>query len=319
MKTLSTGDTLCIRHHPIVFESIRFPDPVVSAHIEPKSRVEHVKMAEALSKLTKEDPTFKVIQDPMTGQTLVSGMGELHLEILMDRMAREYGVKANLGRPQVAYKETITSVADGEGKYIRQTGGKGQYGHCKVKVEPLKDNKRFEFVNSIKGSVIPKEFIPSIEIGIKEAMEVGILAGFPITNVKVTLTDGSFHDVDSSSISFKIAGSLAFKDAASKAAPVLLEPIMSLVVLVPDEYVGDVVGEINIMRGKIEEMNIRGGSRVIKILVPLVEMFGYASALRTLTQGRGFFSMEFFQYKPTSPPIMEEIIARIEGRIPIHR
>ena len=319
MKTLSTGDTICVRHHPIVFESIKFPDPVVSAHIEPKSRVEHVKMAEALSKLTKEDPTFKVIQDPMTGQTLVSGMGELHLEILMDRMAREYGVQANLGKPQVAYKETITSVAEGEGKYIRQTGGKGQYGHCRVKVEPLKDNKRFEFVNSIKGGVVPKEFIPSIEIGIKEAMEVGILAGFPITNVKVTLIDGSFHEVDSSSISFKIAGSLAFKDAASKAAPVLLEPIMNLVVLVPDEYVGDVVGEINTRRGKIEEMNIRGGSRVIKILVPLVEMFGYASALRTLSQGRGFFSMEFFQYKPTSPPIMEEIIARIEGRIPIHR
>jgi len=317
-KNLSTGDTLCARNHPIVLESIKFPEPVVSAHIEPKSKSEHVKLAEALSKLTKEDPTFIVSQDPMTGQTLVSGMGELHLEVLMDRMAREYGVRANLGKPKVAYKETIKQASEGEGKYIRQTGGKGQYGHCKIKIEPIKKGERFEFVDEIKGGLIPREFILAIKSGIKEAMEVGVLAGFPMTNIKATLIDGSFHEVDSSSLAFKIAGSLALKEAASKANPVLLEPIMSLVVVSPDEYVGDIVGDVNARRGKIEEMEISGSSRVIKILVPLSEMFGYASAIRTLTQGRGVFSLEFYQYQPTSSPVMEEIIARIEGRTPAH-
>jgi elongation factor G len=319
MKNLSTGDSLCLRNHPLILEQIRFPEPVISAYIEPKSKKEHSKLAESLAKLTREDPTFKIMQDPMTGQTLVHGMGELHLEVLMDRMEREFGVRANLGRPQVAYKETITALSEGESKYVRQTGGRGQYGHCKIIVGPLKRGAGYKFVDDTKSGVIPKEFIPSVEKGIKEAMETGIISGFPVTDVKVTLIDGSYHEVDSSSIAFKIAGSLAFKDAVSKANPILLEPIMSLEVVSPDEYLGDIVGDINARRGKIEEMEMRGGSRVIKALVPLEEMFGYATILRTLTQGRGVFSMEFFRYDRIPPPIMEEIIARIEGRIPVHR
>jgi elongation factor G len=319
MKNLSTGDSLCVRNHPVILEAIRFPEPVIAAHIEPKSKIEHVKLAEALAKLTKEDPTFQVKQDPMTGQTLVYGMGELHLEILMDRMKREFGVRANLGKPQVAYRETITDSAEGEGKYIKQTGGRGQYGHCKIEVEPVKGKEAFEFIDNTRGGVIPKEFIPSVKQGVMEAMEMGILAGFPMTDIKITLVDGSFHEIDSSSIAYKIAGSLAFKDAASKAEPVLLEPIMSLEVVSPDEYLGDIVGDINARRGKIEEMEMKGSSRVIKAVVPLEEMFGYATSLRTLTQGRGVFSMEFFQYAPAPGVIMEEIIARVEGRIPAHR
>ncbi len=319
MKNLSTGDTLCLRSRPIILEAIKFPEPVISAHIEPRSKVEHAKLAEALAKLTREDPTFQVKQDPMTGQTLVYGMGELHLEVLMDRMQREYGVKANLGKPQVAYKETITSPGEGEGRYVKQTGGRGQYGHCKIVVEPLKRGSDFEFVDKTRGGAIPKEFIRSVEQGVKEAMEMGILAGYPLTDVKTTLTDGSYHEVDSSSIAYKIAGSLAFKDAAKKAKPVLLEPLMSLEVVSPDEYLGDIVGDINSRRGKIEEMEMRGGSRVIKAVVPLEEMFGYATNLRTLTQGRGVFSMEFFRYSPTPEEVMKEIIARVEGRVPAHR
>ena len=319
MKNLSTGDTLCIRNHPIVLESIKFPEPVIAAHIEPQSKIEHSKLAEALAKLTREDPTFQVRQDPMTGQTLVYGMGELHLEVLMERMKREFGVRANLGKPQVAYKETITSSAEGEGKYIKQTGGRGQYGHCKIVVEPIKGGETFEFIDKTKGGVIPKEFVSSVKKGVMEAMEMGILAGFPMTDVKTTLVEGSFHEVDSSSIAYKIAGSLAFKEAASRAQPVLLEPIMSLEVVTTDEYLGDIVGDINARRGKIEEMEMRGSSRVIKAFVPLEEMFEYATVLRTLTQGRGVFSMEYLQYAPTPKVIMEEIIARVEGRIPAHR
>ncbi|MGB2765387.1 MAG: elongation factor G [Candidatus Aminicenantaceae bacterium] len=319
MKNLSTGDTLCLKNHPIILEPIEFPEPVISAHIEPKSKREHSKLAEALKKLTKEDPTFKVMQDSMTGQTLVYGMGELHLEVLLDRMEREFGVKANLGKPQVAYKETITTVAEGERKHVKQTGGRGQYGHCKVVIEPLKRGVGFEFVDNTKGGTIPKEFIPSVKKGVGEAMETGVLAGFPVTDVKVTVIEGSYHEVDSSSIAYKIAGSLAFKDAASKADPVLLEPVMSLEVVTPDEYIGDIVGDINTRRGKIEKMEMRGSSRVIKAVVPLVEMFGYATTLRTLTQGRGIFSMEFFRYEPTPSQIMDDIIARIEGRISVFR
>jgi elongation factor G len=319
MKSLSTGDTLCVRNHPVILESITFPEPVIAAHIEPKSKIEHSKLAEALAKLSREDPTFQVKQDPMTGQTLVYGMGELHLEVLMDRMKREYGVRANLGKPQVAYKETITVSAEGEGKYVKQTGGRGQYGHCKIVVEPLKGGDPFEFIDRTKGGVIPKEFIPSVKQGVEEAMENGILAGFQMTNVKATLVDGSFHEVDSSSIAYKIAGSLAFKDATSRAEPMLLEPIMNLEVISPGEYLGDIVGDINARRGKIEGMETRGSSRVIKAFVPLEEMFGYATTLRTLTQGRGVFSMEFFQYAPTPELIQEEIIAKVEGRIPAHR
>ncbi len=315
MKSLSTGDTLSSRNHPIVLESIKFPEPVVSAHIEPKSRSEHVRLAEALGKLTQEDPTFKVKKDEATGQTLIYGMGELHLEILMDRMAREFGVQANLGSPQVAYKETITRQAEGEGKYIRQTGGRGQYGHCVVQIEPTGNNNEFIFINAVKEGNIPKEFIPAVEAGIRESMEAGILTGFPVINVKATIVDGSFHEVDSSTIAFKIAASMAFKNAAKKAAPAILEPIMSLEVITPGEYVGDIVGDLNIRRGKIREMGMRGGSRLIKALVPLSEMFGYATALRTLTQGRGLFSMEFLEYRQTSAPVMEAIVARIEGKV----
>ncbi len=318
-KNLSTGDTLCVKHRPIILEPIKFPEPVISAIIEPKSKVEHIKLANALEKLTKEDPTFKVAQDPSTGQTLVCGMGELHLEILMDRMEREYGVKVNLGKPQVAYKETISKKAEGEGKYVRQTGGRGQYGHCRISIEPLARGAGFEFVDKIKGGSVPKEFIPSIQKGIEEAMETGILAAFPVVDVRATLIGGSYHDVDSTAIAFKIAGSLAFKDAASKARLVLLEPIMSLEVVAPDEYLGDIVGDINARRGKIEEMVMRGTSRVIKALVPLEEMFGYATILRTLTQGRGFFSMEFLRYELTPSPVADEVLARIEGRVPVHR
>lgn len=319
MKSLSTGDTLCMRSRPVVLETIKFPEPVIAAHIEPKSRSEHTKLAEALNKLTKEDPTFKVVQDSMTGQTLVKGMGELHLEILMDRIKREFGVQVNTGRPQVAYKETITLPSKGEGKYIRQTGGRGQYGHCRIEIEPLEQAEGFEFIDATKRGVIPKEFIPSVEDGIEEAMEAGSLAGFPVTGVKVTLVDGSFHEVDSSAIAFKIAGSMAFKNAVSHAHPVLLEPLMNLEVVSPEEYLGDIVGDLNSRRGKIEELDVRGGSRVVKAFVPLAEMFGYATSIRTLTQGRGIFSMEFFRYAPTPPPVMEGLIAKMEGRTPVHR
>jgi elongation factor G len=318
MKSLSTGDTICARNRPLVLENIKFPEPVISAHIEPKSRSEHVKLAEALQKLTKEDPTFKVLPDPMTGQTLVHGMGELHLEILMDRMAREFGVKANLGRPQVAYKESITVPSQGEGTYSRQAGGKTQYGHCVVNIEPMERGQRFEFVDGIKEGVIPDEFIASIENGAREAMEAGVLAGFPVVDVRVILTDGSYDEDDSTPIAFKIAGSLAFKEAAAKASPVLLEPTMSLVVLCPDEYLGDIVSDVNARRGKIEEMGMSGGSRQVRAHVPLAEMFGYATILRTLSQGRGVFSMEFLGYKNVPPKVSEGIIARIEGRVPLH-
>jgi len=318
MKSLSTGDTLCARNRSIVLETINFPEPVISAHIEPKSRSEHVKLSDALEKLTKEDPTFKVLPDPMTGQTLVHGMGELHLEVLMDRMAREFGVKANLGRPQVAYKESITVAAQGECKYTRQIGGKTQYGHCVLNIEPMERGQRFDFVEGIKKGVIPDEFIASIEDGVREAMEAGILAGFPVTDVRATLTDGSYDEDDSTPIAFKIAGSLAFKEAAAKASPVLFEPIMSLVVLCPDEYLGDIVSDINARRGKIEEMGMSGGSRQVRAHVPLAEMFGYATILRTLSQGRGVFSMEFMMYDSVPPKVSEGIIARIEGRVPLH-
>jgi elongation factor G len=315
MKNLSTGDTLCAKNRPIVLESIRFPEPVLSVIIEPKSKVEHTKLANALAKLSKEDPTIKILQDPMTGQTLVFGMGELHLEILMDRMAREFGVQANLGKPQVAYKETILKAAEGEAKYIRQTGGRGQYGHCKISIEPLKRGEGFLFVDRIKHGALPKEFISAVHDGVRESLEAGVLAGFPMTDVRTILTDGSYHEVDSTPIAFKIAGSMAFKDAASRAVPVLLEPIMKLEVISPDDYLGDIVGDLNARRGKIEGMEMRGGSRVINALVPLAEMFGYATILRTLTQGRGVFSMEFFEYETTPLQVMEEIVARIEGRV----
>jgi len=319
MKNLSTGDTLCLRSQPIVLESIQFPDPVISATIEPRSKVEHAKLAASLKKVTREDPTFKVAPDPQTGQTLVYGMGELHLEIIMDRLGREFGVQAHLGKPQVAYKETLLKPAEGEGQYIRQSGGRGQYGHCRINVQPLERGKGFVFSDETRGGAIPREFIPSVRDGIREAMEVGVLAGFPVVDVRVTLVDGSWHEVDSTPLAFKIAGSLAFRDAAAKAKPVLLEPLMQLEIVTPEDYLGGIVGDLNSRRGKIEGLEMRGGSRVIRGLVPMAEMFGYATVLRTLTQGRGVFSMEFFRYEVAPAQVSEEIIARIEGRIPVHR
>jgi elongation factor G len=319
MKNLATGDTLCLKSRPVVLESIRFPEPVIMATIEPRSKSEHGKLAVALAKFTREDPTLKVQRDPMTGQTLLRGMGELHLDIVMDRMEREFGVQANLGKPQVAYKETILAAAEGEGKYVRQTGGKGMYGHCRISVEPLPRGRGFEFVDAIRSGAIPREFIGDIETGIRESMEAGLAAGFPLTDLKAVLLDGSSHEVDSNPIAFKIAGSLAFREAGRKASPVLLEPIMSLEVVSPDEYLGDIVGDINSRRGHIEGMEMRGGARVVRIHVPLSEMFGYATALRTLTQGRGQFAMEFLRYERTPAAVQEQIIARIEGRLPLQR
>jgi elongation factor G len=319
MKSLSTGDTLCLKSRPIVLESIKFPEPVISATIEPRSKTDHAKLANALARFTKEDPTLKVMQDPMTGQTLLKGMGELHLDIIMDRMEREFGVQANLGKPQVAYKETIQASAEGEGKYIRQTGGKGMYGHCRISIEPIGRGKGFEFADKTRGGVVPREFVSDIETGIREAMEAGLVAGFPVTDLKATLLDGSYHEVDSTPIAYKIAGSLALKEAGRKANPVILEPIMNLEVISPDDYLGDIAGDINSRRGRIEGMELRGGARVIRILVPLSDMFGYATVLRTLTQGRGVFSMEFHQYEKTPANVQEEIIARIEGRSSLER
>ncbi len=316
LKNVSTGDTLCQKNHPIVFESIRFPDPVISTTIEPKTKADHTKLAEALAKFTREDPTFRVVQDPMTGQTLVQGMGELHLEILMDRMEREFNVRANLGKPQVAYKETIMESATGEGKYMRQVGNKNLFGHCVLSLIPLERGKGFEFINASKPGTIPREFIPDIENGAREAMEGGIVAGYPMTDVQVSLRDGTYQESESTPIAYKIAGTMAFRDAAQKANPVILEPVMNLEIVAPDDYLGDIVGDINARRGKVEGMEMRSGSRVIKIIVPLAEMFGYATALRTLTQGRGLFSMEFDRYEQTPAQIQREIVARIEGRIP---
>lgn len=319
MKNLATGDTLCLKSRPIVLESIRFPEPVISATIEPRSKTDHARLANALAKFTKEDPTLKVMRDPMTGQTILKGMGELHLDIIMDRMEREFGVQANLGKPQVAYKETVQVPAEGEGKYIRQAGGKGLYGHCRISIEPIARGKGFEFADKTRGGVIPREFISDIETGIREAMEAGLVAGFPVTDLRATLLNGSYHEVDSSPIAYKIAGSLALKEAGRKANPVILEPIMNLEVISPDGYLGDISGDINSRRGRIEGMELRGGARVIRIFVPLSDMFGYATVLRTITQGRGVFSMEFHQYEKTPANVQQEIIARIEGRSPLER
>jgi len=315
-KKVDTGDTLCLKNHPIVLETIRFPEPVVSATIEPKTKSAHAKLDAALLKLKQEDPTVKIVQDPMTGQMLLRGMGELHLEILMDRLDREFGVQANLGKPQVAYKETIQAPAEGEAKYTRPIGGKEIFGHCVVRLEPLGRGRGFEFSDRTRGGVIPREFIGDVENGVREAGEAGLVAGYPVTDVRVTLVGGSYHEAESTPLAYKVAASLAFREAAKKAGPVLLEPVMKLEVVCPDEYLGDVVGDINSRRGKVAGMEMRSGSRVIKIQVPLAEMFGYATVLRTLTQGRGVFSMEFSQYEKTPAQVQSDIVARIEGRNP---
>jgi elongation factor G len=282
--------------------------------VEPKTKADQEKMGIALARLAQEDPTFKVNTDPDSGQTIISGMGELHLEIIIDRMMREYKVEANVGKPQVAYRETIRKPSQAEGKFIRQTGGRGQYGHVKIKLEPQEPGKGYEFVNDIVGGSVPKEFIKPVDHGIKEAMEGGVLAGYEMVDVKATLYDGSYHDVDSSEMAFKIAGSMAFKEAARKASPVLLEPVMSVEVVVPDEFMGDIIGDLNSRRGRVEAVEHRAGSQVIKAYVPLSEMFGYATDMRSRTQGRATFSMHFSRYEQAPQSVAEEIVARVQGK-----
>jgi len=313
LKNVSTGDTICDEKHPIALESIEFAVPVISVAVEPKTKADQEKMGMALSKLAQEDPTFKVHTDPDSGQTIISGMGELHLEIIVDRMMREYKVEANVGKPQVAYRETIRKKSEAEGKYIRQTGGRGEYGHAKIRLEPQEPGKGYEFVNEIVGGSVPKEFIKPIDQGIKEAMEGGVLAGYEMVDVKAILYDGSYHDVDSNEMAFKIAGSMAFKEAARKASPVLLEPVMSVEVVTPEDYAGVIMGDLSSRRGRIEGMEHRAGSQVIKAIVPLAEMFGYATQMRSNTQGRAEYSMHFARYEEVPRSTADEIIGRAQG------
>jgi elongation factor G len=314
LKDLKTGDTLSDPHHPVALGAITFPEPVISVAIEPKTKVDQEKMGIALSRLADEDPTFKVHTDEDSGQTIISGMGELHLEILVDRMKREYKVEANVGEPKVAFRETIRKHAEAEGKYIRQTGGSGNYGHCKLRVEPNTPGAGYEFINDIKGGVIPKEYIKPIDQGVRGALELGILAGYPIVDVKVSLYDGSYHEVDSNEMAFKFAGSIAFKEAARKASPVLLEPVMAVEVTVPEEFMGTIIGDINSRRGRIEHVDRIGGSQVIKAIVPLKEMFGYVNDIRSSTQGRASYSMQFARYEEAPRMIADEIIGRAQGK-----
>ncbi len=310
VKNTTTGDTLCDEAHPVILESMEFPDPVISLPIEPKTKAGQEKMALALAKLAEEDPTFRTYTDEETGQTIISGMGELHLEIIVDRLLREFKVEANVGAPQVAYKETITGSTEQDTKYARQSGGKGQYGHVKIRVEPNESGKGYEFVNSIVGGSIPKEYIPAVDAGIQGAMQAGVLAGFPVVDLKVTLYDGSYHEVDSSEMAFKIAGSMAIKEACKKANPVILEPIMKVVVIVPEEYMGDVIGDISSRRGNIQGMEDRNGVKQINALVPLSEMFGYSNDLRSKSQGRGQYVMEPHSYIQVPKNIAEGIISK---------
>ena len=308
LKNTTTGDTLCDEKAPIILESMEFPEPVIRVAIEPKTKAGQEKMGIALAKLAEEDPTFKTYTDEETGQTIIAGMGELHLEIIVDRLLREFKVEANVGEPQVAYKETIRRSADVDMKYARQSGGKGQYGHVKIIVEPNESGKGYEFINKIVGGAIPKEYIEPVNQGIQGAMQAGILAGYPVVDVKVTLYDGSYHEVDSSEMAFKIAGSMAFKEAMKKADPVLMEPIMQVDVMVPEDYMGDVIGGLNARRGQIQGMEPRGGVQAISAAVPLSEMFGYATALRSSTQGRGQYTMQPSHYTEVPKNIQEKII-----------
>ncbi len=314
LKELKTGDTLCAPHHPIALGAIVFPETVISVAIEPKTKADQEKMGIALARLADEDPTFKVRTDEDSGQTIISGMGELHLEILVDRMKREYKVEANVGEPKVAFRETIRKKADAEGKYIRQTGGSGHYGHCKLRVEPNAPGAGYEFISEIKSGSVPKEFIKPIDQGVQGAIELGILAGYPMVDVKVTVYDGSYHEVDSDEMAFKIAGSMAFKEAARKASPVLLEPVMAVEVTVPEEHMGTIIGDINSRRGRIEHVDRIGGSQVIKAIVPLKEMFGYVNEIRSSTQGRASYSMQFARYEEAPRMIADEIIGRAQGK-----
>ncbi|MBI5287310.1 MAG: elongation factor G [Deltaproteobacteria bacterium] len=310
LRNSTTGDTVCDENHPILLEAMEFPEPVMSIAIEPKTKADEERLGGSLQKLAIEDPSFKIKTDEATGQTIISGMGELHLEIIVDRLLREFKVEANVGKPHVAYKETISKKSEAEGKYIRQTGGRGQYGHVELEIEP---GKGFEFVNKIVGGVIPKEYIPAVEKGIKEALETGVLAGYPMVDIKVTLKDGSYHEVDSSEIAFKIAGSIGFKEAVKKANPVILEPITDVEVVTPEQFMGDVIGDLNSRRGKIVGLESRGGSQVIQSKVPLAEMFGYSTDLRSATQGRATFTMQFSHYEQVPSSIAEGIVAKVYG------
>ncbi len=314
LKTVATGDTICDRAHPVVLEAMEFPTPVITLAIEPKTKADQEKLGQGLAKLTNEDPTFQVRTDVETGQVVVSGMGELHLEIIVDRLRREFGVAATVGRPQVAYRETLRRSAEAEGRHVKQTGGRGQYGHVKLSVVPGQSGDGFVFENRIFGGAIPKEFIPSVEAGVREAVTTGILAGYPIEDVTVTLLDGSSHDVDSSEVAFKIAASMAFREAARRAAPVLLEPIMKVEVVVPEVYMGDIIADINSRRGKVKSMEAHGGTQIVNARVPLAEMFGYATELRSRTQGRATYTMHFERYDQVPQAVSEEIVARIQGR-----
>jgi len=310
LKETLTGDTLCDESHPVILERMTFPEPVISIAVEPKTKADQEKMSLALKKLAEEDPSFRVSTDEETGQTIISGMGELHLEIIVDRMKREFKVEANVGNPQVSYRETIKGPIKAEHKYVKQTGGKGQYGHVVIEIEPLEAGKGFEFVDAIKGGVIPKEFIPAVEKGIRETLATGVLAGYPFVDVKVTLTFGSYHDVDSSELAFKLAASMAFKEGARKAGIALLEPIMKVECEMPEEYMGDVIGDLNRRRGQIQEMDERNGVKVVTAMVPLSEMFGYSTDIRSMTQGRGAYSMEFDHYEEAPRNVTEEIVKK---------
>jgi elongation factor G len=312
LRSVTTGDTICDRDKPIVLETMTFPEPVIAVAIEPKTKVDQEKMGVALAKLMQEDPTFKVHTDPETNQTIIRGMGELHLEIIVDRMVREFGVAANVGKPQVAYREAITRKSEAEGKFVRQSGGKGQYGHVKMRFEPIPEGG-FEFVNEIVGGSVPREFIKPTEQGIKEALERGIVAGYPVTGVRAILYDGSYHDVDSSEMAFKIAGSMAFQEGARKAAPILKEPIMDVEVVTPEDYAGDVMGDLSRRRGRIQAMEERAGAKVIKAHVPLSEMFGYATQVRSMSQGRASYTMQFLAYEPAPKSVADEVIAKSAG------
>lgn len=313
LKNVNTGDTISDIRHPIRFESITFPEPVLAIAIEPRTKADQEKLGRSLGRLTEEDPTFRVETDSETGQTIISGMGELHLEIIVDRLMREFGVDANVGRPQVSYRETITREAQVEGKYIRQSGGRGQYGHVVLKFESNDYGKGYEFKDKTKGGAVPREYIKSVEKGIEEAMDTGEVAGYPVVDIKATLLDGSYHEVDSSEMAFRIAASKAFRDAMKKANPILLEPVMKVEVVVPDEYMGEVIGDLNSRRGKVASVDLRNKNRIIKVEVPLSEMFGYATDLRSKTQGRATFSMEFVKYEPMPGKIADEIINRYKG------
>ncbi len=310
LKNTFTGDTLCEETRPVILEAIKFPEPVISVAIEPKTKADQDKMGGALAKLGEEDPTFRVRTDLETGQTIIAGMGELHLEVIVDRMMREFRVDANVGKPQVAYRETISRPARAEGRYVRQTGGRGQYGDVWIEVQPLEAGQGFEFVNKIVGGTIPREYIPAAEAGVKEAMETGVMAGYPMVDLRVSLVDGSYHEVDSSEMAFKIAGSMALKNATGKAAPMLLEPIMKVEVVMSEEFLGDVMGDINARRGHILGVDSRAGSQVVRAQVPLAEMFGYATELRSMTRGRATYSMEFSHYAPVPTTVSEEVISR---------